>query len=186
MLVLMLWKSPAPRVATDPEASRAVQIKIASMQRAIQHGLPGKLELGEAELNSFLASNLALEGKPPVTAAPGISPAAPAEPTVEQVQSTVRDVKITLKDDHIAAWVLFDFHGKDLSLELEGKLRAVEGYLQFDVTRGALGSLPIPQSSLDSAMKRLFDSPENREKLRLPPGVSDVRIENGRLIVVYE
>jgi hypothetical protein len=30
---------------------------------------------------------------------------------------------------------------------------------------------------------RLFDSPENREKFRLPPHIQDMRIEHGQLIV---
>jgi len=34
-------------------------------------------------------------------------------------------------------------------------------------------------------LARLVDSPENRAKLRVPPGISDIRVENGELFVVY-
>jgi hypothetical protein len=78
---------------------------------------------------------------------------------------------------------LFDIHGKDLTLVLEGRLGAQNGYLRFMPTGGKLGSLPIPQSTLEGAVARMLESPENRDKLRLPDGVGDVRIENGELVV---
>jgi hypothetical protein len=45
--------------------------------------------------------------------------------------------------------------------------------------------LPIPQSALESAVRQLMESPVNREKLRLPSDVSDLRIENGELVTTY-
>jgi hypothetical protein len=108
-----------------------------------------------------------------------------ADPTIEEVKSSVRDVKIALADDRVQAYVLFDFHGKDLSLILEGHLHVVNGYLRFEPTSGKLGSLPLPQSTLESAVTRLFDAPENRERMRVPLEIRDVRIENGELVVEY-
>jgi hypothetical protein len=32
---------------------------------------------------------------------------------------------------------------------------------------------------------RLFDAPENREKMRVPLEIRDIRIENGELVVEY-
>ena len=97
----------------------------------------------------------------------------------------MRDVKVELIDDRVRAYVLFDFHGKDLSLELEGRLGAANGYLQFEPLAGQLGSLPIPHSTLQAAVQRLMDSPENREKLKLPSEISDLRIEKGEIVVTY-
>jgi hypothetical protein len=51
---------------------------------------------------------------------------------------------------------------------------------------GQIGSLPIPQSTLETAVKRLMESPENREKLKLPADVSDMHIENGQLVATYQ
>ena len=82
-------------------------------------------------------------------------------------------------------YVLFDVHGKDMTLQLEGRLRAQNGYLIFDPVSGQIGSLPIPQSALESAVRRLMESPENREKLRLLPQIADLRIENGEVVASY-
>ena len=104
---------------------------------------------------------------------------------MEEVQSSVRDVKIAMLEDRVRAYVLFDFHGKDLSLQLEGRLRVEDGYLRFEPVAGALGSLPLPQSTLKNAVERMTASPENREKLRVPEEIRNIRIQNGELIVDY-
>ena len=39
--------------------------------------------------------------------------------------------------------------------------------------------------TLDRAVSRLFDSPENRESFQLPPEIKDIRVMNGELIVAY-
>jgi hypothetical protein len=34
-------------------------------------------------------------------------------------------------------------------------------------------------------VQRMMDSPENREKLKLPPEITDLRIENGELLATF-
>src|SRR2546430_4107096 len=53
---------------------------------------------------------------------------------------------------------LFDVHGKDMTLQLEGRLGALNGYLNFEPDSGQIGSLPIPQSTLDRKSTRLNSS----------------------------
>lgn len=105
---------------------------------------------------------------------------------IDQVRSSVKDVKVELLDDRVRAYVIFDFHGKDMSLQLEGKLGASDGYLHFVPVSGQIGSLPIPQSTLEAAVQEMMESPENREKLRLPADMSDLRIENGQVVATYK
>jgi hypothetical protein len=104
---------------------------------------------------------------------------------VEQAQSNVSDVQVNLEGDQVSAYVLFNLYGKDLSLMLEGRLYAQNGYLRLDPTLVQLGSLKIPQASVDRAVRRLFESPENLDKFRLPPAVRDIRVENGQLVISY-
>jgi hypothetical protein len=102
------------------------------------------------------------------------------------VRSAVKDVKVELVGDHVRAYVIFDFHGKDMSLVLEGKLGSQNGYLQFEPVSGQIGSLPIPQSTLETAVRKMMESPENREKLRLPADMSGLKIENGEVVSTYK
>jgi hypothetical protein len=164
--------------------------------------------LDRSELNSYLAQNLQLESQPTAAAtappngdAASVQPAGSAgvpnaEPasalsggdqaTLEQVQSTVKDVKVDMDGDLVKAYVIFDYHGKDLSLELDGHLTSDNGYIKFEPVAGKLGSLPLPQSTLQAAVDKMMASPENREKLKLPADISDIQIQDGQAVVKYK
>jgi len=135
-------------------------------------------------LNSYLASHLDIAPQA-ATPAPDGGPGVPSAADVEQMRSSVRDVKVQMEGDQVHAYLVFDLHGKEMSLDLVGRLGAADGYLKFEPVSGHIGSLPIPQSALESAVKQLMASPVNREKLRLPSDVSDLRIENGELVTTY-
>ena len=191
-LILLFHKAPPPLVETSPQAAARAEEKFEQVEKAVANGQPATLRMDETELNSYLASHLALAGNGAPNPAPaGGAQSAPngATPTpqeVEQMRSNVRDVKVQLIDDRVKAYVVFDVHGKDMTLQLEGRLGAQNGYLHFEPLGGQIGSLPIPQSTLESAVQRLMNSPENREKLRLPSEISDLRIQNGEVVASYK
>ena len=200
VLVLIFHKTAAPQVPFDQQAAARAAAKISQAETAEQQNQPHQITLNPTELNSYLNSNLQLaksaaasdaatspaENSAPATAnpAPG-SPVPPdaAEPTIDDVQSAVKDVKVDVVGDLVKAYVTFDFHGKDMSLELDGHLSSSDGYLKFEPVAGQLGSLPLPQSVLDAAVDKLMSSPENRERLRLPPGVSSIKIVDGQVVM---
>jgi hypothetical protein len=113
-------------------------------------------------------------------------PAGTSAEQIEQVRSQVKDVKVELVDDHVRAYVVFDMHGKDVTLQLEGKLGAQDGYLNFEPVSGQIGSLPLPPSALQSAMRHILENPENREKFKLPADMSDLKIVNGEVVATYK
>lgn len=198
-IFLIFHKSPAPKVQVDPQAAQRAESKLEASESAAASGQPQPLRLDNTEVNSYLHQNLAVQpsdaGAPAAAATPASTTPAPTQsapaaatpdPTVEQVQSSVKDVQVTMHDDKVEAYVVFNFHGQDLSLNLEGRLNVANGYLQFEPTGGKLGSLPIPQSTLESAVQQMLNSPENREKLKMPANISNLRIENGQLVVDYK
>jgi hypothetical protein len=197
VLLLILKPSSPPDIAITPEATQRAEAKIQEFHRSARRGAARNLEIDESELNGWMSQNLALK-KPaaPVNSAQPqsvdslISMAQKVSPNsllsqaeVRQVQSTVRDVKIELMDDSLRLHAVFDFHGMDLSLELEGKLLTRDGYLRLEPTGGKLGSFPLMAGTLQKVAERLFDSPENREQFRLPTHIRDMRIENGQIVV---
>jgi hypothetical protein len=191
-LVLALHKAPPPLVETSPQAAARAEEKFQDVERAVANGQPATLRMDETELNSYLASHLALVGNgvpnPATQGGPqGVANGAgPTPQEVEEMRSNVRDFKVQLMDDRVKAYVVFDVHGKDMTLQLEGRLGAQNGYLRFEPLSGQFGSLPIPQSALESAVQRLMDSPENREKLKLPVEISDLRIQSGEVVASYK
>jgi hypothetical protein len=46
--------------------------------------------------------------------------------------------------------------------------------------------LPIPKATLEAAVARMMESPENREKLKLPNDMSGLKIENGEVVATYK
>jgi hypothetical protein len=201
--VLLFHKAPPPVVETSPQAAARVEQKFEQVEQAVASGQPATMRMDQTELNSYLASHLDIASNPAApapSANPNPSSAGAADkaiagmptPTgttaeqVEQVRSAVKDVKVELIDDRVRAYVVFDFHGKDLSLQLEGKLGAADGYLRFEPVAGQIGSLPIPQSTLETAVRKMMESPENREKLKLPAEMSGLKIENGEVVATYK
>jgi hypothetical protein len=103
---------------------------------------------------------------------------------VEEAKSNVREIRLKLEGERLLAWVNYDVYGLDVALQLEGNLSVQNGYLRLTPTSGRLGSLPLSNSVLDAAARRLFDSPENREKFRLPHHIADIRVSDGQLAVL--
>ena len=198
VLILLLHKSAPPAVSTTPEAAARAEQKFQDVQQAVAQGQPATLHMSETELNSYLASHLVLPaanaGAPsaPPNAAPSagadaaLSAEQPSMDDVEQMRSNVKDVKVQLVDDHVRAYVVFDVHGKDMTLQLVGKLGADNGFLRFEPVSGQIGSLPIPQAVLEAAVRKMMESPENREKLKLPSDISNLKIENGEVVTQYQ
>lgn len=197
---LILRKSAPPQVEADSQAAARTAMKFSQAESAVAANQPYELTLERTELNSYLRENLQLAANDPPAAASSpdsssrhasqppaeTQTALAGEPSVAEVQSAVRDVRVDLDGDLVRAYVVFDFHGKDLSLELDGHLSSAGGYIQFQPVAGWLGSLPLPQSALNSAVERLVASPENHEKLRLPPGIESIAVENSQLVINYQ
>lgn len=178
-LFMMFRHAPPPAVAVDPEGAQKAGDKFLAAKEALAQGQAFTMPLTEAELNAWLQSNLALSGGAAQT-----GPGGP--PTQEQVQSSMKDIKLHLVGDQIQAYTLFTLYGKDVTLQLTGKLQVKDGRIRLDAKEGMIGTLPIPKATLGSAVSGLFDSPTNREKFVLPPYIADVQIQNGELLISYK
>jgi hypothetical protein len=189
LLVLLFHKPTPPSVVATPEAAVRVEQKFQDAQQAVDQGQAATLRMNETELNSYLASHLDFADD--AAAGSGDADATTNEEQrtadrVEQMRSNVRDVKVQLVDDMVKAYVVFDVHGRDMTLRLQGKLGEDNGFLKFDPVSGQIGALPIPQATLEAAVRKLMESPENREKLKLPDDISDLKIENGEVVAEYQ
>jgi len=168
-LLLILHTTPPPVIHTDPAAAQCLQQELQQAATAAARGTLGLVRADETELNSFL--------KEYVTAATGKAPA--------DSPAVLRDMKVKLAADRLHLYVLASYRGKDLSFVLEGKVRTVNGYLDFDPISGKIGSLSIPKGSLKRAVEQMVTTPETQELMRLPRNLRDLHIENGKLVVVF-
>lgn len=206
-ILLILHKSPPPVVTVDPLAAQRAEQKFEAAAQSKSQGQSAQVQLDSAELNSFLAQNLDLAGSAPANAAtqnsvnatpataavasgtiPAINPNVTSQdqPSMEEVQSSVRNVKVDMEGDLVKTYIVFNLHGEDISLELDGHLGAENGYMKFEPVAGKIGSFPLPQSALDAAVSQMMNSPANREKLRLPDDVSDIQVQDGQVVISYK
>ncbi len=178
---LAFWRAEPPVVEADAQAAEHVEVKMREAEKALRAGRPAALRLNEAEVNHWLGKNLDVAANAP----PDVEEMIGREASGDEISHAVQDVRMKLVGDQVQAYVAFDFHGKSMSLSVNGRVRTEDGYLRFEPTSGWLGSLPIPRAALSRAVDNAFSSPENREKLRLPEYVRDLAVEGGQFVVRY-
>jgi hypothetical protein len=67
-------------------------------------------------------------------------------------------------------------------LTLAGHLGAKDGYATFDATEVKVGDLTIPASLVNELLQKKLA--EQRNQMKLPPNVKDLKVENGELVFV--
>jgi hypothetical protein len=105
----------------------------------------------------------------------GASPVSMAVPTL-------KDPQLSMDGDLLRGQFLTQIAGKDVYLTLAGHLGAKDGYATFDATEVKVGDLTIPASLVNEVLQKKLA--EQRDQLKLPPNVKDLKIENGQLVFV--
>jgi hypothetical protein len=197
-LFLILHNSPPPPIDIAPDAAEKADIKMQEFLSSAGKGRSTKLRINEAELNGWLETHLDFHRPQPEASRPrnlesaislakkAAAPQELSDTELAQMRSSVRDVKIELEEDSLTLYAMFDLHGMDQSLELEGRPLVQDGYLRLVPTAGKLGSLPLPATTLQILAGRIFDSPQNKEKFKLPTYIQDVRVAGGKLILTSQ
>ena len=164
-ILLALRRPSVAPIAASLQAAKSFDEKIAQVEQAHPQGAPQEVHITEVELNSKLQESMQ-----------GVS-AASSGP------ATLKAATIHLTDDKLLGTFVVNVSGKDLYLTLGGKLALRDHSLQFTPTDVKMGSLPLPVSALGSALREKLNSPEMRDRMRLPDSIKEVRIENGELLV---
>ncbi len=185
-LYLMFQQAPPLKIQLDPRAWERVDRKMHQLHIAAQTRQPYTMSLDEAELNAWLHSSMSMSQRSGPEQIRGMAPNIQVnDPKFQEAQSAMKDLRVKLSGDQLRAYAVFDFHGRNLSLLLGGRVYVRDGYLRLDPTEGKIGSLPIPTATLNRVVQRLFDSPENRQAFQLSPQISSVDIRHGQLFVAY-
>ncbi len=166
--ILALRTIPPPAVHTDPAAARRLEQELKEAQSASNDN-PRTVRADETEVNSMFKQQFD-------SATSG---------TTDDSAAVVRDMKMTLSDDRVRLYVLANLRGKDITFQIEGRLRSLDGYMDFDPISGRIGSLPLPKASLKSAVAKMLTTPEGLETMHLPKNVRDLRVEGGRLVLTF-
>jgi hypothetical protein len=88
---------------------------------------------------------------------------------------------VSFEGDQVRGQFLTEVGGKKVYVTVAGHIGAKDGYASFEPTQFKVGDLNVPVSLVNDALqKKLL---EQRDRLKLPDYVSDIRVENSELVV---
>jgi hypothetical protein len=94
----------------------------------------------------------------------------------------IKDYQVSMDGDLIRGQFLTQIAGKDVYLTLAGHLGSKDGYATFDATEVKVGDLSVPASLVNGVLQKKLA--EQRDQLKLPNDVKDIKVENGELVFV--
>lgn len=188
----LVVRKPAPIAAPAPSPAAAAQNaqsfgeKVSQIEQPRSSAeTPSEVHINSAELGAALAQ---AAGAIPAANSPatsqgssGTSPAgAPAE--LPGPVPNIKDYQVAMDGDVVRGQFLTQIAGKDVYVTLGGHLGAKDGYATFEATEAKIGDLSIPASLVNEALQKKLG--EQRDQLKLPENVKDIRVENGELVLV--
>ncbi|MGO9864975.1 MAG: hypothetical protein ACLPLR_15295 [Terriglobales bacterium] len=199
LTLILVLKRPAPLApAAAPAAAAAnaqsFQDKVNQLE---QPRVPGEGEsevrINSGELSAALAE--AAGALPAAAAAPvstsasersnsNSSSSAPATGGMEfpGAVPNIKDYQVSMDGDVVRGQFLTQIAGKDVYLTLAGHLSSKDGYATFDATEVKIGDLSVPVALVNDALQKKLA--EQRDQLKLPDTVKDIKVENGELVLV--
>jgi len=94
----------------------------------------------------------------------------------------IKDYQVSMDGDILRGQFLTQIAGKDVYLTVAGHLGSKDGYATFEATEVKLGDLNVPVSLVNDALQKKLT--EQRDQLKLPDNVKDVKVDNGELVFV--
>jgi hypothetical protein len=119
---------------------------------------------------------------PSATSTPGSESSGGAGAEFPGPVPNVKDYQVTMDGDIVKGQFLTQIAGKDVYVTLAGHLGAKDGYATFDATEAKVGDLSVPVSLINDALQKKLM--EQKDQLKLPDNVKDLRVENGELVLV--
>jgi hypothetical protein len=116
------------------------------------------------------------------TSSPPSSPAAGPAMEFPGAVPNIKDYQVSMDGDIIRGQFLTQIAGKDVYLTLAGHIGSKDGYATFDATEVKIGDLSVPASLVNEVLQKKLT--EQRDQLKLPNNVKDIKVENGELVFV--
>jgi hypothetical protein len=198
--IYLVLKKPHPVAQPMPAAAAAAkaesfQEKLEQFEQPKAPGqAPAEVRLSSDEVSAALAQAV---GAIPVSAAqaasgqaspgePGLPTSVPssADAAIAPGEPTVKDYQVNFDGDVARGQFVTQIGGKDVYVTLAGHLSSKDGYATFDPTEFKVGDLAIPVSLVNDALQKRLA--EQRNRLKLPDNVGDLKVENGELVMTQK
>lgn len=183
--LVLLLKKPAPVGHPQPPAvitqnalsfdQKMVQFEQATSESSGSAGVDAagakaEMRVSSDEVSAVLAQSLGNAG-PQLTPTSNVGTAAPV----------IKDQQVSFEGDVVHGQFLTQIAGKDIWITISGRLGEKDGYATFDPTEFKVGDLNVPVSLVNPALQKKLS--EERDRLRLPGNVGNLKIENSELVM---
>ncbi len=166
-----------PEADSDRAAHKqSFDAKVQQLEDARRQGESGTtVRLTSEEVSSALAS---APSPLPTSSSAGVE----ARPAADTTQlPSVQQTQLAFVNDVLRGQFLTQLSGKDVYVSVAGHLGSKDGYVTFAPTEFKIGDLTVPVWLVNDALQKKLA--EQREQLKLPEFVGDVRVENGELVI---
>ena len=157
---------PSPANASAQQSQRTNSVPSATMPSA-----KAEVHINSAEISAVLAQSLGMAGASGLTPDSNVGSAAP----------TIKDQKVDFDGDVVHGQFLTEIAGKDVWITISGHIGQKDGYATFDPTEFKVGDLSVPVSLVNPALQKKLA--EERDRLKLPDNVGNVKVENNQLVM---
>jgi hypothetical protein len=130
-----------------------------------------EVHLNSDEVGAALAQAVGAAGVGELSADSNVGSGAPA----------IKDQHVSFDGDVVHGQFLTEIAGKDVWVTVSGHLASKDGYATFEPTEFKVGDLSVPVSLVNPALQKKLA--EQRDRLKLPDYVGDVKVQNGELIM---
>src|SRR5271167_4174538 len=197
--LFLVLKKPQP--VAPPQSPAAAAVNVQSLEKKLEQldqpknpgEAPAQVRFSSDEITAALAQAAAMipasAGTSPASAAqtvPGLPTSVPTSPeaTIGEGEPEVKDYKVNFDGDVARGQFVTQIGGKDVYVTLAGHLGSKDGYATFDPTEFKVGDLSIPVSMVSGALQKKLT--EQRDRLKLPDDVGNIKVENGQLVATQK
>ena len=181
-----------PQPVASPQNTEAARTNAASFdQKLEQLETPRAAESATTEVHftsEEVSAEIAQSTSPPQATEPPAKPVSgvPSSPdaSIAPGQVELKGYQVKLEGNVARGQFATQIGGKVVYVTLAGHLGSQDGYVTFDPTEFRVGDLSIPVSLVNSALQKKLA--EQREQLKLPPGIGSLRVENSELVITQK
>jgi len=130
-----------------------------------------EVHINSQEISAVLAQSLGNAGTAGLTPETNVGGGAP----------NIKDQQVSFDGDLVHGQFLTEIAGKDVWITISGHIGEKDGYATFDPTEFKVGDLNVPVSLVNPALQKKLS--EERDRLKLPDNVGNVKVENGQLVM---
>jgi hypothetical protein len=192
--IFLVLKKPAPVAQRQAPAAIAANAqsfdqKMAELEQAAQQsqasggssqwsaavtgsGPKTEVHINSNEIGAVLAQSLGTAG--------GVGNL-PPDSSVGSGAPTIKDQQVSFEGDVVHGQFLTEIAGKDVWVTVSGHLGEKDGYATFEPTEFKVGDLNVPVSLVNPALQKKLG--EQRDRLKLPDFVGDVKVQHGELVM---